>query len=373
MLRGGVPVGTYFGIPVRLHASWFIIFALITVGLGAGYFPTVYPDWNQATYWGIAVATSLLFFISVLLHELAHSVVAQRAGIRIDSITLFVLGGVSQMTREPDSPGEEFRVAVVGPAASLVISAIFWGIWAASVNVSEPLAGLAFWLGWINLILAGFNLLPGFPLDGGRVLRSILWWRQGSLVRATRTAAGVGRVVGYLMLFGGIWLIFTGYWLNGIWLGVIGWFLQVVASQSYRQVVVKEALRGHTVGEVMAKDCPTVSSRTSIDRLVHDHILESGKRCFPVVDNGHSLGLVSISDVKKVPGERRAFTTVAEAMTPMDRLRLVNPGDDLSSVLDVLTREDVNQLPVVERGNIVGMVGRDNVMSLVGLLSELGA
>jgi len=204
MLEGGVPLGRLFGISIRLHYSWFFIFALVTWALAVSYFPSNYPDWSLWTYWAIGLATSLLFFTSVLLHELSHSVVAQAAGIPINSITLFIFGGISQMTKEPEKPSTEFRVALAGPLSSLVISAVFWGIWLGARGSVEPLEALAFWLGWINMILAVFNLIPGFPLDGGRVLRSILWWRGGDLRGATRTASTIGRTIGYLFIFGGI-------------------------------------------------------------------------------------------------------------------------------------------------------------------------
>lgn len=372
MLAGGMPLGRLFGIYIKLHYSWFIVFVLITWALAANYFPLNYPDWDLATYWGIGLATSLLFFTSVLLHELSHSIVAQAAGIPINAITLFIFGGVSQMTKEPDDPAVEFRLALAGPASSLVISGVFWGIWAVARDVSEPLAALAFWLGWINMVLAGFNLIPGFPLDGGRVLRSILWWRRGDLRGATRTASTIGRGIGYLFIFGGIWMIFWGYFLNGLWIAFIGWFLENAAVGSYRQVAMQDALQGHTVSEVMTRDCPSIHPNLSIEQLVHDYILDSGRRCFPVTEDSNVLGLITVHDVKRVPRELRAAKTVKETMTPFDRLKWVRPSDDLSGVLQLLTTEDVNQLPVMDSGNIVGMVGRDALLSFIHLRGELG-
>ena len=276
------------------------------------------------------------------------------------------------MTKEPEKPSVEFRVALAGPLTSLAIGGIFWAIWAAAQGASEPLAALAFWLGWINIVLAGFNLIPGFPLDGGRVLRSAIWWRRGDLVSATRWASNIGRGVGYLFIFGGIWWIFWGAWLNGIWLAFIGWFLENAAVGSYRQVAMQDILRGHTVSEVMTTDCASVPSGISVERLVHDYILASGRRCFPVVEGGRVLGLITVSDVKKVPSEQRSAKTVAEAMTPFDKLKIVRRGDDLSSALQQMTVEDVNQLPVIENGNIVGMVGRDNLLWFMHVRGELG-
>jgi Zn-dependent protease/CBS domain-containing protein len=372
VLKGGIPLGSFFGVSIRLHYSWFIIFALATWALAASYFPTVYPDWNQATYWGIGLATSLLFFGSVLAHELSHSVIAQAAGIPVKSITLFVFGGVSQISKEPESPGVEFRMALAGPASSLVIAGIFWGIHVATEGVSEPATALSFWLAWINTVLAGFNLIPGFPLDGGRVLRSIIWWRSKNLRSATRIAATIGRGMGYAFICGGIFWIFWGNWFNGLWIALIGWFLENAAAGSYQQVAFKDMLRGHKVSEVMTRDCPTVPPRLTIEQLVHDYILGTGRRCFPVVENSHLLGLVTLNDVKGVSREHRLTKTVQETMTPLNKLKSVQPSDDLSDVLQLLTSEDINQLPVIENDTIVGMIARDNLLSFIKTRSELG-
>ena len=372
MLKGGIPLGSFFGVSIRLHYSWFIIFALVTWALAAGYFPTAYPDWNQATYWGIGLATSLLFFASVLAHELSHSVVALGAGIPVKSITLFVFGGVSQISKEPERPGVEFRMALAGPLSSLVIAGIFWGIRVATIDVSQPATALAFWLAWINAVLAGFNLIPGFPLDGGRVLRSIIWWRRNNLVSATRVAATIGRGMGYLFIFGGIFWIFWGNWFQGLWIALIGWFLENAAAGSYQQVAFQDMLRGHKVSEVMTRDCPTVPPRLTIEQLVHDYILGTGRRCFPVAENSHLLGLVTLNDVKGVSRDERLTKTVQETMTPLAKLKSVRPSDDLAEVMHLLTSEDINQLPVIENDTIVGMIARDNLLSFIRTRSELG-
>lgn len=372
MLRGGIPLGRYFGISIKLHYSWFIIFVLITWALATGYFPYNYPDWSHGTYWGVGVATSLLFFISVLLHELSHSLIAQAAGIPVKAITLFVFGGVSQISREPQRSNIEFRMALAGPASSLVIAGIFWGIYLATKGVNEPAAALSYWLAWINAVLAGFNLIPGFPLDGGRVLRSIVWWRTGNLRSATRIASTIGRVIGYIFIFGGIFWIFWGDFINGVWIALIGWFLENAAAGSYQQVAFQDILRGRRVSEVMTQDCPAVPSKLTIEQLVHDYFLNSGRRCFPVVDDGRLLGLVTLNDIKGIPRELRTTKTVREAMTPFEKLKWVKPSDDLSDVLQLLATEDVNQLPVVENDTIVGMIARDNLLSFIRTRAELG-
>ena len=376
MLQGGVPIGKYFGIPVRLHWSWFIIFGLVTYFLAMD-FRDLY-NWSTTANWLIAAITSILFFASVLAHELAHSRVAQAAGMQVSAITLFIFGGVSQLTQEPGKPGTEFRMAIAGPATSLVLGGIFLAIYFTTRNSIEPLAGISFWLGYINLILAAFNMIPGFPMDGGRVLRSILWWRSGNLRRATRTASTIGRGFGYLFIFGGIFIIFEGlthnqdYWTQGIWIAFVGWFLENAAVGSYRQVALQDMLRGHKISELMTRDCQVVSPRLTVAELVNDHILTSGRRCFPVVEAGRALGMITMHNVKVVPREVWPSRSVREVMTPMDKLKWVRPDDDLSNAMQLLTDEDVNQLPVVENNNIVGMVARDNLLAFIHTRAELG-
>ncbi len=371
-MANGISFGKAFGIPLRLHYSWFIVFALVTWALTAGYFPHTHPHWDMTTSILAGVLTSLLFFASVLAHELAHSIVAQTAGIKIHSITLFIFGGVSQMTEEPKRPQVEFRMALAGPATSLVIGGVFLTIYFYLTNIPEFVKAIAFWLGWINLVLAGFNLIPGFPLDGGRVLRSLLWWRSGELLRATRTASNIGRGVGYLFIFVGIGLIFYGSWINGLWLAFIGWFLENAAATSYRQLALLDMLKGHTVNELMTTDYPTVTPQLSIERLVHEQIFTSGRRCFPVVEGERMLGLVTIHDVKSVPREQWANKTVADVMTPATKLKSVGPDDDLGTVLRILTEHNINQVPVLKNGNLLGMIARDSLLTFISVRGELG-
>jgi Zn-dependent protease/CBS domain-containing protein len=373
MLTEGISIGKAFGIPLRLHYSWFIIFVLVGWSLTAGYFPATYPHWSLVTSIVAGVVTSLLFFSSVLAHELMHSIVARRAGIPIHAITLFIFGGVSQMVEEPKQPQVEFRMALAGPLTSLVLGGIFLAIWFWLEGIPEFVKAISFWLGWINIVLAGFNLVPGFPLDGGRVLRSLLWWRSGDLRSATKIASNIGRAIGYLLILIGIAVIFTTRdWINGIWLAFIGWFLENAAASSYRQLALQDILRGHRVSELMIRDCPVVPPQVTIQQLVNEQILTSGRRCFPVVQNDRVLGLITIHDIKGVPREQWATKTVGEAMTPFANLKSVRPDEDLATVLKILTEQNINQLPVVRDGNIVGIIARDNLLSFISVRSELG-
>jgi Zn-dependent protease/CBS domain-containing protein len=374
MLRGGIPLGKFFGISVRLHWSWFVIFVLFTVLWANSYLPESYDNWSTATYWAVGAGISVLLFASVLAHELAHSLVAQAAGIRVQAITLFILGGVSQLHEEPKRPGVEFRMAIAGPGTSIILGGIFWGIYFATRYSSESLSELAFWSGYVNMGLAVFNMLPGFPLDGGRVLRSILWWRSGNLQRATRIAATIGRGFGYLFIFGGILLVLLDWRENlysGLWIAAIGWILENAAAGSYQQVVLQDQLRGHKISDAMTRDCLAVSPGITIEELVNYHILASGRRCFPVVENGRALGLITMQNVKAVPREVRHRRTVMEAMIPMDKLKQVSPDEDLSTAMQLLTDEDVSQLLVVENNRIIGMVGRENLLSFIHTRAEL--
>ena len=367
MLRGGIPVGKLFGISVRLNYSWFIIFVVVTWALATSYF----PNWSLATSIFAGVVTSLLFFSSILAHELMHSLVAQASGIPVKSITLFIFGGVSLITEEPKEPKVELRIALAGPLTSFILGGIFWAIWFMLPDTAEVAKVVAFWLGWINLILAVFNLIPGFPMDGGRVLRAILWWRSRDLRRATKIATNIGQGIGYLFIFGGIWLIFSGFLFNGLWFAFIGWFLGNAAAGSYRQMSLQQVLKDHLTSEIMTRDCLMVPSDTTIEKLVNDYILPSGRHCLVVADS-HVLGLVSLENIKAVPRHQWASYAVKEVMTPFEKLKWVTPNEDLSSVLKILTEQGVNQLPVVEDGNIVGIVARDNLLSFFNVHDKLG-
>lgn len=375
MLRGGIPIGKAFGISLRLHYSWFFIFALITWALVAGYFPSTYPAWSLSAKIAAGLVTSFLFFGSVLVHELMHSLVAKSEGIQIDSITLFFLGGVSQMTDEPRTPKDEFRMAVAGPASSLVLGGIFWGIWylsrASFTFPAQFVTGISYWLGLINILLGAFNLIPGFPLDGGRVFRSLLWWRGKNLQSATRIASSIGRGVGFLFIFGGIWTIFTGNFFSGIWYALIGWFLESSAVGSYRQLLLQDMLKGHVASEVMSRDCMVVPPDITIERLVNENVLTSGRRCFPVISDGHMEGMVTMQNITAVPRNRWNTERVRQVMTPLDRLKSVKPDEDLNTVLQILVQNDINQVPVVENNNIIGMVARDNIINFINVRTEL--
>ena len=375
MLKSGIPIGKLFGISLRLHYSWFFIFALITWALAANYFPSTQPSWSLSMKIGAGLITSFLFFGSVLFHELMHSLVALREGIQIQSITLFILGGVSQMTGEPKTARDEFRMAIAGPVSSLVLGGIFLGIYFAlrsnTAVAAQFVAAISFYLGFINILLGAFNLIPGFPLDGGRVLRSLLWWRGKNLQSATKIASNVGRAFGFLFIFGGIWLIFSGYFFDGIWLALIGWFLESAAVGSYRQTLLQDMLKGHVASDVMSQDCMVVPPDITVEKLVNENVLTSGRRCFPVTSDDRVEGLVTMHNIRSVPRDRWGTELVRDAMTPLDSIKSVEPNEDLNVVLQMMAQDDINQIPVIYQGKIVGVVGRDNIINFINTRAEL--
>lgn len=350
MVGRGLRLGRIFGIQLKLDRSWFIIFVLVAWSLAAHYFPMSHPGWTLATYWLLGIATSLLLFASVVAHELGHSLVSRAHGVPVHDITLFIFGGAAHLTREPRRAGHELVMALAGPLTSFGLAFLFGFLWQASAGSPGPLHALSGWLAWINLALALFNLIPGFPLDGGRVFRAIVWSVTGSLRRATRIATGVGRAVAFLLILLGVWQIFRGSWANGLWLAFIGWFLDNAAVQSYRQVALKELLAGRTAQEAMLTDCPHVSRTLSLDAMVNEVILPSGGRCFPVVEGGHLYGLLTLHQIKAVPRERWPFTSVDQVMIPQADLKVVRPDEPLEAVLERMVAEDINRYPVMEDG-----------------------
>jgi Zn-dependent protease len=293
-VRSSLRLGKLFGIPVGVHYTWFIIFGLVTLSLATGYFPSRYADWGLAGYVGIGLLTSLLFFASVLAHELAHSVVALAWGVPVKSITLFIFGGVASIGREPERPLAEFLIAVAGPLSSLLLAIGFGLLWLVGqlLDVTQ-LAGLGLYLGTVNLWLALFNMIPGFPLDGGRVFRSIVWARSGDINRATRWAATTGRIAALLMVVGGGLMLLAGNWSGGLWLAFIGWFLENAASQGTQQARIREALKGYTAGD-FSSGCQTIDSNMPLDWVVRDYVLAQGENCFVVTDGHQAQGVTTL-------------------------------------------------------------------------------
>lgn len=371
MTSNSLTIGRFFGIPVRLHVSWLLVLALLTTSLAGGYFPQHYPRWSPALHWLLALAASLLFFLSVLLHELAHSVVARARGLSVREIVLFIFGGVSEITEEPKTPGTELLMAAVGPAASLALSLGLGILWILVRRFSQPLAALVLYLGGINLSLGLFNLMPGFPLDGGRVLRALLWWHSGKMEWATRWASRAGQVLAYGFILLGVWRALTGSMVSGLWIAFIGWFLDSAAQSSYRQMAIRSLLEGHTVGEIMTRGCEALSPDVTLKEIVDRYIFASGRRCLPVTEGGKLVGLVTVHRIQRYPAAEWPGRTAREAMIPREELRSTSPSQALTKALQEMAEDGVNQLPVVEGEQMVGLLTRENITTFLQLKARL--
>jgi Zn-dependent protease/predicted transcriptional regulator len=365
-----IRLGKIFGVEIGIHWSWIFIFFIVTWSFAAGVFEEFYPDWSTQQRWVGGALVSAVFFVSVLLHELSHAIVSNRNGLPVKTITLFVFGGVANLSKEPDSAKLEFKIAVVGPLTSLALGALFAVLWAALYNVNDGVAGICANLALINASLAVFNMLPGFPLDGGRVFRSIVWGRNHNRLRATRTASLVGEWIAYgVMAIGVVETLFIG--LGGLWLLLIGFFLKNAAQASYEQLLLETTLSGIHARDVMKKDFNSVPPDVNIEELVQDYVLRRNARCFAVIAAGEFAGLVTLTDIRNLEREEWPTTSVYRAMTPRSRLHTVGPDEDMTAVLQLMAQHDVNQVPVVWGREIVGMLERGDVMRFIQLRRDL--
>jgi Zn-dependent protease len=370
----GIRVGRIFGVQIALHPSWVVIALIVTYTMAAGELPSVYPGWGTALYWLVGAIISVLFFASVLAHELSHAVVARRFGLKVRDITLFIFGGAASLEGDPASPRDEALIAGAGPLTSLAIGGALWGIGIAVGQ--EQLAATVGWLGFINLTLGVFNLLPGFPMDGGRILRAILWKLRGDRYAATRNAAAVGRLFGYLMIAGGVLLVFNGFSLfSGVWLALIGWFLSNAAEATVAQMSVEHSLRGIRVRDVMESNPPSISPNDSVAELVNERLIRGEHRSFLVRhDDGGLAGIVTLSDVRQMPRDHWEEARVTDIMSRYSDLATIGPDAEVEAGLKLLQQREVNQLPVVTDGGrtVVGLLTRAGILRLIEARMRLG-
>jgi Zn-dependent protease/CBS domain-containing protein len=359
------------GIDIGIHYTWLFIFIFFSWTLAQGYFPQVYKGWSTAAYWTTGIIASLLIFVSVLLHELAHSLVARSRGIPVHSITLFILGGVSNLEEEPQKPAAEFYMAIVGPVTSLVLALIFWGVSKLPSDTTTPFAAILAYMGTINLYLGIFNLLPGFPLDGGRVLRSIIWGSTGNLSRATNIAARVGQVFGWIFIGAGIFLMIRVSLFTGLWLAFIGWFLNSSADASRKEITLRERLSHIRVKDLTYPGIETISPETTIQEMVMNIFQKQHGRAVPVCDGNKLTGIVTITDVKKVPQDKWSITPVSQIMTS-DPLYTVSPEENLNAVMQLIAKHDINQVLVNEQGKCAGIISRADIIRYIQMRHELG-
>ncbi len=371
-MPGSFRIGTLAGIDIYINYSWLIILVFLVWSLATGWFAVLYPGWSPALYWITSIIAALLLFVSVLLHELAHSVVARARGLSVKNITLFIFGGVSNIEQEPSSPGIEFQVAVVGPLVSILLGLLAFLLLLPLRGTTSPVTAILGYLAYSNVLLGIFNLVPGFPLDGGRVLRSIVWKISGNLRTATRAATISGEIIAYLFILVGIWLFFAGSVLDGIWFGFIGWFLLSSARSANSQAMLQSMFQGVKVADVMNPDPVTVPANISLQRLVDDYFLPKGLRSALVVQGDQLAGLITLSDIRHVPRDQWEQTPVGFSMIPLERLHVVSPQQSLNDVLPLMAGGDVNQLPVTQDGRLMGVVTRDAIMRYLETRRGLG-
>jgi Zn-dependent protease/CBS domain-containing protein len=371
-MRSQIKLGKIFGIEIGVHYSWFLIAILIAASLYQQ-FHAENAAWSDGLILAMSIVTGILFFVSLILHELAHSVFARSRGMEVREITLFALGGVSQIEQNPKSATAEFWMAFVGPLTSACIGGLCLLVRTVAGNGSSPIIAMIAWLGYINFALAIFNMIPGYPLDGGRVLRAIIWWKTGDPDRSTRIAARTGQAVGVFFIVAGIFQFFNGAGIGGLWISFIGWFLLQAAAQSYLAVGLASAMQGVTAADLMATDTPTLDGNLNIQHFVDEELLKTGRRCFVILENGNVAGLITPHEVKEIDRARWPYTTLSDAMRPLDEMHTIAPETPLKDALEIMGREDLNQLPVVKEGVLKGFLSRTQVLDYFRTRAELHA
>ena len=367
LLHGSWKIITIWGIPIRVHFSWLIVFGLITWSLSTYYFPKAAPDLPAASQWLKGAIGALLLFASVTFHELAHSFVSRKYRITILSITLFIFGGVAQMKGEPPTPKAELRIAIAGPLSSFLLSGVFFTLYTAAR--SPGMKALYVYLAQINLILGTFNLIPGFPMDGGRVLRSIIWEKTKDYFYATKKASSIGQKISLFFIFFGLFSILTGF-AGGFWLMLVGWFLYTAAQASYQQVSLQENLSGLKVKDVMVKDMVTLSSPVTLDEAVNGYFLKYGYGGFPVFGDDKFLGIITLKEIKNIPREDWIRVTVSDVLIPHNREWEVSPEDDVMKALELMITKDKGRIVVTENNNVIGLITRNGIAQYVQIMGK---
>jgi Zn-dependent protease len=376
-------IGRILGIPIYIHASWVIIFVLITLSLGAQ-FTQQHPQWTPTQHWSVGILTSILFFASILFHELSHSMVARAYKIRVDSITLFVFGGVARIANDPSRAIQEFNIAIAGPISSLILGGAFYTL-TLFFPYGTMTGALAVWLAGINVTLAVFNLLPGFPLDGGRIFRAIVWGITKDFTRATKAAGASGKLVAYAMIiFGAGYAVSTRHW-EALWYAFIGWFLLNAAQESVAQVAIRETLTGLQAADVMSQEVPIVPREISLEDYSQE-VVRTGRRCHLVVTDERLVGMMNVHTLNSVPREEWAHMSVQAVMIPRDKILWAKPDEPLLGLLERLLAADINQMPVVSPGenndsdndkgpgaHIIGMITRDSILRVMRTRAEVGS
>jgi Zn-dependent protease/CBS domain-containing protein len=360
------------GIDITINYSWLIIFVLVAVSLSVGYFPRYFPGYDYKIYWFIGLVATLLFFASIIIHELSHSLTAVRLGIKIPEITLFLFGGVAHLSEEPSDPKSELKIAVAGPIASFVLAALFWIIAKLIQGTATELIVAVFdYLAWINIILGAFNLVPGYPLDGGRIFRAIVWWRTGSVTKATKWASDIGKGFAWALMILGIFQIFAGSLIGGLWLILIGMFLKGIATSGYQETVMRQFLDHVRVDQVMVEDLVNVGPELPLSEVIDEYFLKYGYGGFPVVQNGTPLGLINLANVKDIPQEERDTKKVSDVMLPLEPSLSILPSETLTDALQKMTRLGVGRLLIMENNVLKGIITKSGLMRYLELKRAL--
>ena len=370
-MPGSFRLGKIAGIDIYAHLSWFIVLVLLTWSLASGWFVQLFPGWSIPTYWITAFISALLLFVCVLLHELAHSLVAQVHGLTVKNITLFIFGGVATIEEEMKRPGIEFQIAVVGPITSLFLAAIAFLLAWPLRGSNSPTEAVLDYLAASNLLLGVFNLIPGLPLDGGRVLRSIAWKITGNIQKSTRIASYAGQAMGFVFILLGIAAFFTGNFFNGLWSIFIGWFLLNAAQTANTRILLQNTLQGVSVDKVMDPRPVAVPANISLQKLVDEYFVPQGLQAAPVVRGEYLAGLITLTDIARVERERWAYTPVGHVMRLLEQVYVTTPEQPLHDLLEVMVTRGINQIPVVQDGRLVGLLGRESILRYLQVQESL--
>lgn len=370
-MKGSFRIARIAGIDVAVHYTWLLIFTFITWSLAVGYFPELYQGWETWLYWVTGAISAILLFLSVLLHELAHSIVAKSQGLQVKGITLFLLGGISNLETEPQKPGLEFLIAIVGPLSSMLLAGIFKAVDWLGYAPQGPVKAIVDYVVLLNILLAAFNVLPGFPLDGGRVLRSIIWGATNDLKKATSIASIVGQVFGWIFIAGGVFIALAGDLMGGIWLVLIGLFLNGAAEAARRELEMRSIWLNVRVSSVMNDHPETVEPSASVSSLVNEVFIKRGLRVAPVVQDNVLQGIVTIADIKKIPASDWPMTSIGKIMTVLP-LKTVKPEDNMSTAVQMMAENRFDQLPVIVDSRLVGVLSRADIIRYVQVHYELG-
>jgi Zn-dependent protease/CBS domain-containing protein len=368
-----IPLFKLFGFKVNVDASWLILAVLVTWSLAKGLFPYYFTGFSNSTYWWMGIAGALGLFMSIIFHEFCHSLVARQFGLQMKGITLFIFGGVAEMESEPKSAKAEFLMAIAGPLSSILLGGVFYLVHIAAISAgwSSPVNGVLLYLMIINLILAGFNLLPAFPLDGGRVLRSILWSVKGNLRWATRIASGLGSAIGVFMIIFGVLSFIAGSFIGGVWYFLIGLFIRQASRMSYSQLVMRNALAGEQIQRFMKTDPVTVSSSLPVDQLVSDYFYKFHYKMFPVSDGNGLKGCVTSKQVKELAREEWNRHTVKDVLIPCSEENAVSSQTDALQALSLMNRTGNSRLMVVDNNRLLGVVTLKDMLKFLSLKIDL--